>query len=111
MALYMPKFTMEYEIKLRETLSEMGMAEAFGNKADFSRMIEGVSAGIAMNDVTHKTFVEVHEEGTQAAAVTSVDIVVTSLPPSIRADKPFIFLIREKSSNTILFIGKLENPS
>jgi serpin B len=86
------------------------MAEAFGNQADFSRMIQGMTGGIAINEVTHKTFVDVHEEGTEAAAVTSVDMIVTSLPPTIRADKPFIFLIREKSSNTILFIGKLENP-
>lgn len=111
LALYMPKFTMEYEIKLKETLSAMGMAEAFGNQADFSRMIEGMTSGMAINEVTHKTFVDVHEEGTEAAAVTSVDMIVTSLPPTIRADKPFIFLIREKSSGTILFVGKLENPS
>jgi serpin B len=110
LALYMPKFTLEYEIKLREILSAMGMAEAFGNQADFSRMVEGMAGGIAINEVTHKTFVDVNEEGTEAAAVTSADMVLTSLPPTIRADKPFIFLIREKSSNTILFIGKLENP-
>jgi serpin B len=110
LALYLPKFTMEYEVKLKETLSAMGMEEAFGNQADFSRMIEGITGGIAINEVTHKTFVDVNEEGTEAAAVTSIDIILTSLPPSIRADKPFIFLIREKSSNTILFIGKLENP-
>jgi serpin B len=101
---------MEYEVKLKETLSAMGMEEAFGNQADFSRMIEGITGGIAINEVTHKTFVDVNEEGTEAAAVTSIDVILTSLPPSIRVDKPFIFLIREKSSNTILFIGKLENP-
>jgi serpin B len=110
LALYLPKFTMEYEVKLKETLSAMGMEEAFGNQADFSRMIEGITGGIAINEVTHKTFVDVNEEGTEAAAATSIDVILTSLPPSIRADKPFIFLIREKSSNTILFIGKLENP-
>jgi serpin B len=55
--------------------------------------------------------VEVNEEGTEAAAATSVGISLTSMPPSVRVDRPFVFLIREKSSNAILFIGQLMNPS
>jgi serpin B len=109
--LYMPRFTLDYEIQLKETLSAMGMAEAFSDQADLNRMIEGVSDGIAIGDVKHKTFIEVNEEGAEAAAATSVDIVVTSLPPAVYANKPFIFMIREKSSNTVLFIGKLVKPA
>jgi serpin B len=60
--------------------------------------------------VKHKTFVDVNEEGTEAAAATSVGVVLTSMPPSVHLNRPFIFMIREKSSNTILFIGKLVKP-
>ncbi len=108
--LYMPKFQLAYEIQLKELLAGMGMAEAFSDTADFSRMVEGVTGGIAISEVKHKTFVEVNEEGTEAAAATSVGVVLTSMPPSVYLNRPFIFLIREKSSNTILFIGKLVNP-
>jgi serpin B len=58
-----------------------------------------------------KTFVEVNEEGTEAAAATSVEVVETSLPPTIRIDRPFIVAIRERFSGTILFIGKVVDPS
>ncbi|MFT2009861.1 serpin family protein [Pontibacter sp. 13R65] len=107
--LYLPKFKLEYEKELKETLSQLGMGIAFTNQADFSRMLEGHS-NLAISEVKHKTFVEVNEEGTEAAAATSVGIELTSLPPSVRVDRPFIFLIREKSSNAILFIGKLMQP-
>jgi len=107
--LRMPKFKMEYGQQLKEMLSQLGMGIAFTQQADFSHMIEG-EPGLAISEVKHKTFIEVNEEGTEAAAATSVGIVVTSLPPSIRIDKPFVFMIREKSSNAILFIGKLMQP-
>jgi serpin B len=60
--------------------------------------------------VKHKTYLEVNEEGTVAAAVTSVGIVVTSLPAVVQVNRPFLFLIREKESNAILFIGQVTNP-
>ncbi len=107
--LHLPKFKLEYKKELRETLTQLGMGEAFTNQANFSRMIAGNSQ-LAISEVMHKTFLEVNEEGTEAAAATSVGIVVTSLPPSIRVNRPFVLLIREKSSNAILFIGQLVNP-
>ncbi len=58
----------------------------------------------------HKTFLQVDEEGTEAAAVTSVGIITTSVPPVITVNRPFVFLIREKSSNAVLFIGQLMQP-
>jgi serine protease inhibitor len=108
--LRMPKFKMEYQQELREALTQLGMGEAFSNQADFSRMLAGAAGGLAISEVIHKTFVEVDEAGTEAAAATSVGMELTSLPPSIQVDRPFVFLIREKSSNAILFIGQLMNP-
>lgn len=109
--LHLPKFKLEYKKALGETLKQLGMAEAFSGQADFSGMLANSSQRLAISEVMHKTFVEVNEEGTEAAAATSVGIVLTSLPPSVRVDRPFVFLIREKSSNAILFIGQLMNPS
>ncbi len=107
--LHMPKFKLEYDKKLNDLLEQLGMGVAFSENADLSRMVEG-QANLAISEVKHKTFVEVNEEGTEAAAATSVGIIRTSLPPTIRIDRPFIFLIREKSSNAILFIGQLMQP-
>lgn len=107
--LHMPKFKLEYEEKLNDVLTTLGMGVAFSGGADFSRMLEGQTR-LAISQVKHKTFVEVNEEGTEAAAVTSVGMEVTSMPPSIDINRPFVFLIREKSSGAILFIGKLMQP-
>jgi serpin B len=110
--LYMPKFKVEYKIKLNETLKVLGMEIAFDPyNANFKKIYEG-ALNAYISDVDHKTFVDVNEEGTEAAAVTSVTVGVTSILDSvIRLDRPFIFVIREKNSNCILFIGKLEDPS
>jgi serpin B len=108
--LRLPKFKLEYKKELSEMLAQLGMGEAFTNNADFSRMLEGSAQNLAISEVLHKSFVEVNEEGTEAAAATSVGIVVTSMPPTVQVDRPFVFLIREKSSNAILFIGQLMNP-
>ena len=64
-----------------------------------------------ISGVKQKTFVEVNEEGTEAAAVTSVEVRVVSLPPSFRADRPFLVAIRERFSGTILFLGTIGAPS
>jgi len=110
-SLYLPKFTFSYEKSLNETLSDLGMAEAFTDRADFSRLLQGFKAGsLKITEVKHKAFVEVNEEGTEAAAATSVGIGVTSMPAELYFNRPFVFLIREKNSGAILFIGKLMNP-
>ncbi|PSR53524.1 proteinase inhibitor I4 serpin [Adhaeribacter arboris] len=108
--LHLPKFKLEYKKELSETLTQLGMGEAFSNQANFSRMLSNSNQGLAISEVMHKAFVEVNEEGTEAAAATSVGIVVTSLPSIIQVNRPFVFLIREKSTNAILFIGQLMNP-
>lgn len=106
--LQMPKFKLEYEKSLVEALAAMGMDIAFGGSADFSRINR--YAGLSISDVKHKTFVEVDEKGTEAAAVTSV-VMVDSIGPMLRIDRPFIFAIREQATGTILFIGKMADPN
>jgi serine protease inhibitor len=112
--LHLPKFKFDYTKTLNQTLSQLGMAEAFSDKANFSQMLASGPKALAISRVIHKTFLEVTEEGTTAAAVTSVGIGVTSVTPQpplpMRIDRPFLFLIRERSSNTVLFIGQLTNP-
>ncbi|QMU29641.1 serpin family protein [Adhaeribacter radiodurans] len=108
--LQMPKFKLEYKKELSETLTQLGMGEAFTKQANFSRMLSNSNQGLAISEVMHKAFVEVNEEGTEASAATSVGVVLTSMPSIIQVHRPFIFMIREKSSNAILFIGQLMNP-
>ena len=105
----LPKWTLERDYTLNDVLKALGMAVAFEPlEADFSNMIPDYEAFISR--VKHKTFIQVDEEGTEAAAVTSVEVGVTSAPPSITVDRPFLFAIRERLSGTILFIGKMADP-
>jgi serpin B len=103
----MPKFTLEYEIELNDVLKALGMGVAFTGAADFSGIVPG--GGIWIDEVKHKTFLNVNEEGTEAAAVTSVSLI-ESLPQEFRVDRPFIFVIRENFSGTIVFMGKILDP-
>ena len=108
----MPRFKMSYEATLNGLLSSMGMADAFNSTlADFTGINSG--GGLYISEVKHKTMVDVNEEGTVAAAVTSVAITQTSiqLPAVINVNKPFVFVISEKSSGTILFTGRIMDPT
>lgn len=106
----LPKFTMEYERDLATDLAALGMEVAFCDNpaADFTAMYP--DGGACISAVKHKTFVLVDEEGTEAAAVTSVEVGVTSLPPMFVVDRPFLFAIREALSGTILFMGTITDP-
>jgi serpin B len=105
----LPPFKFEYEKELNDVLSNMGMTIAFDPYlADFSGINNQVK--LFISKVAHKTYVEVNEEGTEAAAVTSVGVNETSAGPSFVFNRPFIFVIREITTGTILFIGKLGNP-
>lgn len=110
----MPKFTLEYELEMNDVLKALGMAIAFDrNAADFSLIADVSPERLYISEVKHKTFVEVNEEGTEAAAATSVGVGVTSAdptPPRIVIDRPFAFAIRERLSGTILFVGAIERP-
>lgn len=104
-----PKFKFEYEKKLNDILSDMGMSVAFSGLANFSNINSEIPLYISR--VKHKTYIDVNEKGTEAAAATSVVIGVgCNLPSSFIADEPFIFIIREKESNAMIFMGKVENP-
>jgi serpin B len=109
-SLALPKFLLEYDLTLNDVLKALGMAIAFSGQADFTKMHK--QGGLFISKVKHKTFVEVNEEGTEAAAVTSVEIGRTSVGGFVmRVDRPFVFVIRENYSGTILFIGKIVNPN
>jgi serine protease inhibitor len=108
----LPRFKMDYEVTLNDSLKVLGMAEAFSNKADFSEM----GKNFAISEVKHKTFVEVNEEGTEAAAATSVEMVLTSaFEPTIKpfemiVDRPFFACIRDNQTGSILFMGSIVEP-
>lgn len=106
--LELPKFKMEWKMDLKQTLSEMGM-----NTYGFPNLFEE-EVPLAISSVVHQSFVEVNEEGSEAAAATVVSVVLTSAPPeptTITLDKSFVFMIREKHTGIILFIGQLIDPS
>lgn len=110
-SVYLPKFTLTYGLRMNDVLSTLGMPSAFCGPwdTDFSRL-DG-RGQVCITEVRHKAFVDVNEEGTEAAAATSVGIGPTSLPPSIVVDHPFVFVIRERLSGTILFMGRVMNPA
>jgi len=110
---FFPKFTLETEYGLPPTLAAMGMSTAFDeDAADLSGM-DG-TRDLFITGIFHKAFVDVNEEGTEAAAATGVVAggggIRSETPPVFRADHPFVFLIVEKDSGTVLFIGRVVNP-
>ena len=110
--LQLPKFTLEYELELNDVLQALGMGIAFSGQADLTKMYR--PGGLFISKVKHKTFVDVDEEGTEAAAVTSVEIRETAIAPSgfsMRVDRPFVFAIRENRTGTILFMGRIVAPT
>lgn len=108
----LPAFTMTSQFDLARTLKAMGMQEAFTAAADFSGMTG--STDLYISAAVHKAFIEVNEEGTEAAAATALVMRLTAVqapPPRFRADHPFLFLIRHNPTGSILFMGRLANPS
>ncbi len=107
----LPKYELEYEIGYNDILKAMGMELAFAEtEADFSGIADVGSQNLYIDQVKHKTFIRVDEEGTEAAAVTGVGVGVTSMPPQVTVDRPFVFIIHERESGTNLFMGKVKNP-
>jgi len=109
-AIYLPKFTFETKYFMIPTLSEMGMPTAFTGNADFSGM-DG-TRNLMITEVIHQAFVQVDEKGTEAAAATAVVMGESAAMPRniFRADHPFIFIIQEKETENILFMGKVVDP-
>ena len=110
---FLPKLEFSYSKSLIEILSSLGMVDAFKpGIANFSGI---ANAELYISQVLHKTYLKVDEQGTEAAAVTSITVGVTSVGPNdpsiFAVDHPFVFAIREADTNAILFIGKVENPN
>lgn len=112
---HLPRFKLETKYDLKQTLIDLGLKEAFNQNADFSGITD-TPEGILIHEVIHKSFVDVNEEGTEAAAATAVIHVLGAAmvrpepPPIFRVDHPFLFLIRDVQSDLILFIGSVMNP-
>jgi serpin B len=110
---FLPKFKLTSEFNLGDTLQAMGMTEAFSPQADFSGI--STSSSLYIGFVLHKAYVNVDEEGTEAAAATAIGMMMGIMrppPPPIvfRADHPFLLLIRHNQTGTILFMGRLTSP-
>ena len=109
----LPKFRAESEFSLGKALSAMGMPTSFSDRADFSGI--DPQRGLAISEVVHKAFVDVSEQGTEAAAATGITMRATAMrmpEPAVvfRADHPFLFLIRDTNTGAVLFIGRLMKP-
>ncbi len=105
----LPKFTLSYEITLNKALSAMGMPTAFTNQADFTKI--NAKGGLTLSFIKQNTFVSVDETGTEAAAVTTGGVSTTSVQLSTLCNRPFVFVIHEKTSGTVLFVGKIADPT
>ncbi|MEM9489301.1 MAG: serpin family protein, partial [Myxococcota bacterium] len=108
-ALSMPKFEFRYKADLVEMFKALGMTDAFDSRADFSGM-DG-SRNLSITAIVHEAFVKVNEAGTEAAAATGVVVGETSAPLPFVVDRPFIFLIRDVATGTVIFLGRVTDPS
>lgn len=109
LALGLPRFRLEHSQRLNDALAALGMGVAFdAARADLGGIADVAPERLYLTRVEQKALVEVNEEGTEAAAATAVGVGVTSLPPSLIVDRPFLFAIRERFSGTILFLGVVQ---
>ena len=114
--LELPKFKTEYSNSMKDILISMGIKEAFNsNSADFSKMVTVEGQNVYISEVMHKTYIDVNEKGTEAAAATSIEMSATSGPQpeemfEMIVDRPFVFTIDDKESGETLFIGAIINP-
>ena len=111
--LLLPKFQLEYEATLNDMLKKLGMTTAFAKGANFGKMIQEADP-LWISTVKQKTYLDVNEKGTEAAAATSVEIVTESFnmdgPFRMEVNRPFVIAITENKSDTILFLGEINNP-
>ncbi|MEH7108991.1 serpin family protein [Bacillus sp. JJ1764] len=105
----LPKFKLEYETELRKSLEQLGMTTPFGGKANFTKMIKE-SDPLFISKVKQKTFLEVNEKGTEAAAATSTQMTLKSLPIHMVINRPFFIAITDDQTGAILFMGTVSNP-
>ncbi|XP_074887173.1 alpha-1-antitrypsin-like [Buteo buteo] len=109
----LPKFSMSGSYDVKDLFQKMGVTEAFSNQADFSGVVE--KNPLSVSKAIHKAMVDVSENGTEAAAVTMIELTLLSArfppPPHIRFNRPFLMMIVDKTSHSILFMGKIVNPA
>ncbi len=110
--LSMPKYKIEFATELKSALSKMGMAEAFGTRSDFSNMTANPSS---ISKVLQKTYMDVNEEGTEAAAVTAVVMTSRAMhfeqpPIEFTVDRPFVVALMDRDTHEILFLGSIVEP-
>ncbi|XP_051951362.1 alpha-1-antitrypsin homolog [Xyrauchen texanus] len=106
--LFMPKFSISATSKLKTTLQDMGMVDVFGDNADLSGITD---VKVKVSQVVHKAVLSVDEKGTEAAATTTIEIMPMSLPDSVNLNRPFMLLIVDDNTKSILFMGKIANPT
>jgi serpin B len=106
--LSLPRWTARTHVQLNEILSDLGMPTAFSPAADFSGMVEG--GGLWLDQVEHEAVIEVDEEGTRAAAATGGEMAA-SHGPTVAVDRPYLYVIRDRGSGAILFIGRVLDPT
>lgn len=106
---HLPTFSFDYEIELNEILGTLGMIDAFSETdADFGKISD---QQIFVDFVKQNAFIDVNEDGTEAAAVTTTGMMPTSMKPQFKVNKPFVFVIREHYTNTVMFLGQVTNPN
>jgi serpin B len=115
--LVLPKVSIESDYELNDPLIALGLSDAFTGAADFSRLIEGAGPGdLVISKVLHKTFLDIDEKGTEAAAATAIVMERTAIfipdeePVEFRADHPFLIALRHKPTGTVMFMGRVEAP-
>uniref|UniRef100_UPI0037E7B993 alpha-1-antitrypsin homolog isoform X1 n=1 Tax=Semicossyphus pulcher TaxID=241346 RepID=UPI0037E7B993 len=107
--LYLPKFSISADASLDSTLKELGVTNAFADNADFSGMSEEIK--LKVSKVSHQAVLSVDETGTEAAAATTIEVMPMSMPEVLRLDRPFLVFILEHSTKSILFMGKINDPT
>uniref|UniRef100_A0A8C4RVG0 Thyroxine-binding globulin n=1 Tax=Erpetoichthys calabaricus TaxID=27687 RepID=A0A8C4RVG0_ERPCA len=109
LAIYVPKFSVSASYSLQKVLSEMGITDIFSDEADLSGITDETK--LKVSKIVHKAVLDVDETGSEAAAGTGAEIIPMSLPPSITFDRPFLILILDHNTKSILFMGKIVNPT
>ncbi|KAH0620398.1 hypothetical protein JD844_020806 [Phrynosoma platyrhinos] len=109
MDIYFPKFKLDQSYQIEELLQDMGIKDLFSFKADLSHLTD--QRYMKISKVLQRAVIEVDEKGTEAAAISGSEIIAYSLPPTVRVNRPFLFMIYEETSNALLFVGRVINPT
>ncbi|XP_042310745.1 protein Z-dependent protease inhibitor [Sceloporus undulatus] len=109
MDIYFPKFKLDQSYHIEELLQDMGIKDLFSYKADLSHLTD--QRYVKISQVLQRAVIEVDEKGTEAAAISGSEIIAYSLPSTVRVNRPFLFMIYEETSNALLFMGRVINPT